>query len=145
MSENESKNRNVLTLEHSRSIMLFLYGVTITLLWLVLSGDTNTIRYAVPVGWFALWLLTTALSISIGIVMLIGVDWRKMPLEERRGVAMGYLIMGFINSLTIFFHTARVDLLANLLSIPIAVFGLLLIYLYWRIYRAEDRKEEIFP
>ena len=145
MTEATSENRKVLSIEQSRSILIFLYGVTITLLWLVLSGDTNTIRYAVTVGWFVIWLITTAVGISIGIMIFIGSDWRKIPLEERRGLAMGYLIMGFINSLTIFFHTARVDVLANLLSIPIAVFGLLLVYVYWRVYRMEDRKEEIFP
>lgn len=140
-----SENRKVLTLEHSRSILLFLYGVSITLLWLVLSGDTTSVRYTVPVGWFVIWLLSTSVGISLGIVMFIGGDWRKVPLEERRGTAMGYLIMGFINTLTIYFHTTQVDLLVNLLSIPIVVFGLFLLFVYRRAYNQEDRKEEIFP
>ena len=140
-----SENRKVLTLEQSRSILLFLYGVSITLLWLVLSGDTTSVRYAVPVGWFVIWLLSTSVGISLGIVMFIGGDWRKVPLEERRGTAMGYLIMGFINTLTIYFQTTQVDFLVNLLSIPIVVFGLFLLFVYWRAYNKEDRKDEIFP
>jgi hypothetical protein len=97
------------------------------------------------VGWFVIWLLSTSVGISLGIVMFIGGDWRKVPLEERRGTAMGYLIMGFINTLTIYFHTTQVDFLVNLLSIPIVVFGLFLLFVYRRAYNQEDRKEEIFP
>ena len=129
-------------LREFKQALLVIFGIALSLLVIALSGTEP--RLAVPWGWSALWVATTVGSIPLGIVMLIGSWWRKLPLVERRGPAMGYLLVGLINfislSLELLWETS-----GTLVICPI-VYGLLLLPVYVRVYNVEDReKEELFP
>lgn len=143
MSENNSKNKQVLTLERSRSIRLFLYGMTTALLMSVLAGDTRHISF--PWGWMVPWVVSTSLGIGIGSLMLIGKHWQKVPLEEKRAVAMSYLFLAYVNIISLMAHMWLVESWIISPWLLAVLFSLLLFLVYWRVYRMEDRKEEIFP
>lgn len=142
MSEIISKNKKVLTLEQSRSILLFLSGVSVTLLWMVFGSEAGQIRYG---AWVIPWVVSTSFGIGIGILMLIGEDWRKVPFEDRRGIAIGFLIMAYVNVITLMVYSWRVESWIIHPLFPAMVFGLFLYLVFWRVYRMEDKKEEIFP
>jgi hypothetical protein len=129
-------------LQEFKQALLVVFGIALSLLVISLSDSTS--RQSVPWGWSALWVATTLGSIPLGVVMLIGSWWRKLPLAQRRGPAMGFLLVGLFNfvslSLELLWETS-----GSLVICPIA-YGLLLLPVYVRIYNVEDReKEELFP
>jgi hypothetical protein len=142
MSEEEKYTRFLH--EFSRALLVVL-GIAFALLVFVIAGDTKPYMHETPFGWFTLWLITTIGSVPLGSAMLIGSGWRKLPISQRRGPAMGYLVVGFINffSLAIFVLGSAPGVPAYL--VPIG-YGLMLMLVYARVYGAEDKaKEEMFP
>ena len=142
MSEEEKYTRYLH--EFSRALLVVL-GIVFTLLVNVMAGDLLQYRYGAPFGWFVLWLITTVGSIPLGTTLLIGSGWRKLPISQRRGPAMGYLVVGFMNffSLAIFMLGSAPGVPAY--AMPIG-YGLVLMLVYARVYASEDKaKEELFP
>lgn len=138
MSE-EKLNR---ALHEFKQALLVIFGIALSLLVISLSGTEPQI--SVPWGWSALWFATTIGSIPLGIVMLIGSWWRKLPLVERRGPAMGYLLVGLINFISLSLEWLW-ETSGTLVICPI-VYGLLLLPVYVRIFNVKDgEKEELFP
>ena len=77
--------------------------------------------------------------------LLIGGGWRKLPISQRRGTAMGYLLAGFVNSFSLAVHMSATAPGVPVYVLPVG-YGLVLMVVYARVYAAEDKaKEELFP
>jgi len=132
-------------LQQLRSALLVVYGVVVTLLVVVLFGDLRDFFSEAPAGWFTMWFLTTFASIPMGIFLLVGKTWRSIPLIERRGPGMAYLLAGFLNALSLALYSSVAGGEPSLLCLP-GGYGLVLLLVYARIYHHEDRvREETFP
>jgi hypothetical protein len=128
-----------------KQTLLVILGIVFTLWVIALTGDAVYHLYGVSAGWFGLWLATTIGSIPLGIAMLISNWWRNLPLIDRRGTAMGYLLVGFINFISLALHLRFLGKAISLVCIPV-VYGLMLIIVYVRVYVAEDKdRETLFP
>jgi hypothetical protein len=142
MSEEEKYTRYLH--EFSRALLV-VWGIVFALLMFVVAGDVNPYRHETPFGWFTLWLIATIGSVALGSAMLIGSGWRKLPISQRRGPAMGYLVVGFTNffSLAIFMLGSAPGVPAY--AVPIG-YGLVLMLVYARVYASADKaNEEMFP
>jgi hypothetical protein len=142
MSEEEKYTRYLH--EFSQALLVVL-GVVFTLLVVVVSGDTMWYGHGAPFGWFALWFITTTGSIPLGVAMLIGGGWKKLPISRRRATAMGYLLVGFVNFFSLAVHMSTTAPGIPIYILPVG-YGLVLMVVYARVYNAEDKaKEEMFP
>lgn len=129
-----------------RLSLLAVYGVVVSLLVMALFGDLRYFAGEAPAGWFTLWFLTTVAGISMGVFLLVGRTWRRLPLKERRGPAMGYLLAGFVNSLSLVVFTSMSGSPEGVCFIVPAGYALGLFLAYARVYTLEDRvRDETFP
>jgi len=142
MSEEEKYTRYLHVF--SRALLVVL-GIVFTLLVVVVSGDTMWYGHGAPFGWFSLWFITTLGSVPLGVAMLIGSGWKKLPISRRRGTAMGYLLAGFVNFFSLAVHMSTTAPSVPVYVLPVG-YGLALMVVYARVYNAEDKaKEEMFP
>jgi hypothetical protein len=82
----------------SKVLLPLIAGISITLLIEVLADDLLFYRpYGVPFGWFGLWLVTTPVTIAMGLSTLILKSWRKVPFAKRWLIGLGYLVLGIFN------------------------------------------------
>ena len=135
--------KKIQALHENQKALLVIYGVVGTLFLLALAGDTN---HAAHRGWFVLWFLTTVSSIPFGVVMIIGRWWKEVPLELRRRTAMGYLLVGFVNLISLTLDL-RWYSMSWVFTIPLALFygvALLVVNTRLRIVGIGE-KEELFP
>jgi len=88
-----------------------------------------------------------ALLVILGIVMLVGSWWRQMPLVDRRGTAMGYLLVGFINFISPAFLARWYSSASYVFTIPLALaYGIVMLIVYARLNTVKQgEKEELFP
>src|SRR3989304_6060948 len=132
-------------LQQLRSALLAVYGVVVTLLIIVVLGDLRDFFSEAPAGWFTMWFLTTFASIPMGIFLLAGKTWRRIPLIERRGPGMAYLLAGFLNALSLALYSSVAGGEPSLLCLP-GGYGLIVLLVYARVYHYEDRvRDENFP
>jgi hypothetical protein len=131
-------------LHRLRELFLIFIGIAVTLLVTAASGDTPSFTSGIPLGWFTLWIVLTISGIPLGILLLLGPGWRRLPLLQRRGIAMGFLMIGFINFFSLALHLFRVSPGFPAFICPV-VYALILFVVYVRVYIGEDRKEEYFP
>ena len=134
-------------LEKYKKALLVVLGIVGTLLFTALIGDTRFYPGDAPCGWFGLWFLTTVACIPLGIVMLFGNWWREIPLEDRRRTAMGYLLVGFINFISLAFLTRWYSIASYAFTIPLTVgYGIILLIITTRLnIVVKEEKEELFP
>ena len=135
--------KKIQALHENQKALLVIYGIIGTLLLLALAGDTN---HEAHFGWFVLWFMTTVSSIPFGVVMIIGRWWKEVPLEMRRGTAMGYLLVGFVNLISLALDL-RWYSMSYVFTIPLALFygaGLLVVNTRLRAV-GNGEKEELFP
>ena len=138
-----SEQRALRRLATLKRDLLIVVGVAFTLLILATVGDIDLTE--TPIGWLALWIVATLGSIPMGIAILIGPSWRSVALSERRGIAMGYLIVGFINLLALAMHLIHASNAVPFFMCPVG-YGVLLLAVYARVYASDDRvEEELFP
>jgi len=139
----ESKYRRSL-LEFRRAL-LFVFGSVFTLLVTAAAGDTTPGKalFGVLIGWFILWLITTIGGIPLGIVMLIASGWRQLPLTERRGIAIGYLLVGLVNFLSLSIHVAH-SVPGFPAYAPVVIYGLVFSVVYAKVYATDEKSEELF-
>ncbi len=143
MSEEEKHARYLH--EFSRALLVVL-GIVFTLLVVVVSGDTMWYGHGAPFGWFSLWFITTIGSVPLGVAMLIGSGWKMLPILQRRGTALGYLVAGFVNCLSLALHMLGTSRGVPIFIVPVFLYGLALMVVYTRVYGAEEKaKEEMFP
>jgi len=121
-----------------------IYGCALTLLFTVILGDLRYFAGEAPAGWFVLWGLTTLACVPAGLLLLVNRWWGSIPLKARRGTAFGYLMVGFINLVSLgFFSVNEAGVLCLLAPIPYAA---LLGLIYLRVFWMEDRDSgEVFP
>lgn len=123
-----------------REVLLVGSGVALTLLLTVFRHGGESL----PFGWTALWLITTLGCVPMGIFLLIGRSWRDVPLGLRRGLVMGYLLVGFVNFFSLALNVMYTSEVAPILCVPLAyALGLGVVYL--RVFRGEGKAEELFP
>ncbi len=141
-----SEQRALRRLATLKRDMLIVVGVAFTLLILAAVGDTRFSSSGfIPVGWLGLWIVSTLGSIPLGIVLLIGPSWRSVSLRERRGIAMGYLIVGFVNLLALAMHLMHASNAVPFFMCPVG-YGVVVLALYARVYGSDERiEEELFP
>lgn len=138
-----SEQRALRRLATLKRDLLIVVGVAFTLLILATVGDIDLTE--TPIGWLALWIVATLGSIPMGIALLIGPSWRSVALSARRGIAMGYLIVGFINLLALAMHLIHASNAVPFFMCPVG-YGVLLLAVYARVYASDDRvEEELFP
>lgn len=87
-----------------RQGLWFMLGSAVALFAVAVGGDLRYQGYGFPAGWFVVWLVTTIGSMSIGAAMFISPAWRRVPLADRRGTALGYLSVGFVDFLGVAIH-----------------------------------------
>jgi len=135
--------KRIQALNENQKALLVIYGIVGTLLLLSLAGDTN---HEAHWGWFVLWFITTVSSIPFGIVMLIGRWWKEIPLEMRRGTAMGYLLVGLVNLISLALDL-RWYSMSFIFTIPLVLFsGVALLVVNMRLRAVGiGEKEELFP
>lgn len=134
-----------LRLQQIRQALFAVYGVVVSLLVIVAFGDLYAFYGDAPAGWFTLWLLTTVAAIPMGIFLLAGTTWKPIPLRERRGLGMAYLLAGCTNffSLALFIQIQSYE--PVFFCVPVA-YALVLFVVYLRVYTMSDRvREETFP
>jgi len=132
-------------LEVLRRTLPGVYGVVFSLFFITLLGDTHSVRGGFPVGWLILWLLSTILCTPVGVYILLSPRWRALPLEERRGTAMGYMLIAGFNLLSLALHY-RWTTDIGLLFILACMYAGLMAFLYWAMYiKVGKQKEELFP
>lgn len=123
-----------------REILLVSAGVVLTLLVTVFRQGLEDL----PFGWTALWVITTLGCVPMGIFLLIGRAWKGVPLGQRRGLVMGYLLVGFVNFFSLALNVMYTSEVAPILCVPLAyALGLGVVYL--RVFRGESKAEELFP
>jgi hypothetical protein len=128
-----------------REGLLFLWGCVFALIVLAVSGGLQDFQSQLALGWGFLWLLTVIGSVPLGIVMLIGPGWKAIPLADRRGTAMGYLLLGFVDVLALALLLAA-QWVGHVIWIPVGLYGLGLFAAYAKAFA--DRRassEETFP
>ncbi len=127
-------------------VLLVVWGIVFTLLFTTVAGDARRYVFGAPLGWSALWLITTIGSVTVGVAMLIGGGWKTLPILQRRGTAMGYLVAGFVNCLSLALHMLGTSRSFPIFIVPVFLYGLALTVVYVRVYGAEEKaKEEMFP
>jgi hypothetical protein len=131
-------------LQRLRELFLIFLGIAVALLVTAAAGDTPSFYSGIPLGWFTLWIVLTIGGIPLGILLLLGPGWRRLPLLQRRGVAMGLLMIGFINFFSLTLQINRVSPGFPTFICPV-VYALILFVVYVRVYIGEDKKEEYFP
>ena len=67
-------------LQRLRELFLVFLGVAVALLVTAAAGDTPSFYTGIPLGWFTLWIVLTIGSIPLGILLLLGPGWRRLPL-----------------------------------------------------------------
>lgn len=136
-------DKKIQALHQNQKALLVIYGIVGTLFLLSLAGDIDR---ETPWGWFVLWFLTTVSSIPFGIVMLTGRWWKEIPLEKRRGTAMGYLIVGFVNLISLALDL-RWYSMSYIFTVPLALlYGVALLLVNIRLRgMGITEKEELFP
>lgn len=138
------EDRYIQELHRLREVFLILLGIAIALLVTVAAGDTPSFNFEIPLGWFTLWTVTTIAGVPLGIVLFVGPGWRRLPLVKRRGIAMGFLLIGFINLFSLTIHVFHVSPGFPIYICPV-VYTLLLFVVYVRVFIGKDKKEEYFP
>lgn len=140
MTDNPTRPR----LERLRRALPAVFGCVLTLFVIVALGDLRYFAGEAPAGWFLLLGVTTVGGISLGVWALMPRPWGSTPLKERRGVAFGYLLVGFVNLVSLGFFSMQAGAIACLL-LPLP-YAALLGLVYLRAYRMEDRDGgEVFP
>ncbi len=140
----ENENR-IEQLRRLKRDLLVVYGIVITLFIVAAAGDTALGQERIPIGWFGLWLLTTLGSFALGTALLIAPKWRRVDLLHRRGTALGYLLVGLINLMSLSFHILHVAPGAPIFVCPVS-YALLLLVIYARVTPGEEKiEEELFP
>jgi len=121
-------------------------GIAIALFVSVLTGDYGY-SLDIPTGASCLWIVTTVYSIQVGLRLALSSRWNIIAFQERRRVAVRYLLLGFVNliSMGIF----------NLIStgnydgfIFASIYGAMLIYAFTRLFESEVQdqdNDELFP
>ncbi len=80
-----------------------------------------------------------------GIVMLVGPSWRSVDFAQRRGVAFGYLGVGFINTLGLAVWSS-LDSSGPALWYLVTAYALVLLVVYAATQpRRRAADEELFP
>lgn len=126
-----------------RSALGFVWGIAFAVFVLIVAGDLDW--YGFPLGWVLLWLMTTLWSIPLGITILIGPGWRRIPLADRRDTAIAYLAVGLLNLVGLAVHFAS-ESAGHAIWVPVIGYGLGLFAVYTRIYAGARRSdEELFP
>lgn len=121
-------------------------GIAMALFITVFTGDYG-FSIAIPVGASSLWLITTVYSILVGLRLALSSRWDKIPFVERRRTAVGYLLVGFINwiSLGVF----NLGMTGNYGGfIFVSIYCAMLIYAFSRLFESERRDQEnddLFP
>jgi len=131
-------------LHRLRDVLLILVGIAIALLVTAASRDTPNFQFGIPIGWFTLWLVSTMAGIPLGTLLFIGPGWRRLPLVQRRGLAMGFLIVGFANFFSLALHVFHTTPGFPIFICPV-VYALLIFVVYVRVFVGKDRKDEYFP
>ncbi len=131
----------------SSKILLPLFGgISITLFIEVIAGDLILYhRFGVPIGWFFLWLITTSIATAIGVSALVLKSWRRLPLSERRGMVLGYLMIGMVNILSIVSHVSSVRIIPDNILWVVFGYGLLWLGAHFYLNYEANNHEEIFP
>jgi hypothetical protein len=132
-------------LQSFKYLLGFFLGIAVTLFVVLVGDGLFSQSYGFPFGWVALWLISTIGAVPLGIVMLIGRSWRSFPLSERGGPAMGYLMVGFINTLGMAVRTAF-DYPGPGLRYLVVIYAMVLFVVY-AATRPErvPKEEEMFP
>ena len=126
-----------------RLLASFFLGISVTLL--VTSPPVLSRLYSVSPGWMGLWLVATVASISLGAMLLLGLPWREMPIDVRRGPGMAYLTSAGLNLLALAVLVTSLGGQGEAIGLPILA-GLGLAFLYLRLYTMHPEKsEELFP
>jgi hypothetical protein len=140
----ENENR-IEQLRRLKRDLLVVYGIVITLFIVAAAGDTALGQERIPIGWFGLWLLTTLGSFALGTALLIAPKWRRVDLLHRRGTALGYLLVGLINLMSLSFHILHITPGAPIFVCPVS-YAILLLVIYAHVTPSEEKiKEELFP
>jgi hypothetical protein len=82
-----------------RAGLWFMAGLTLALGATFLAGDLGFSgpEVAFPYGWVVLWLVSLIGCPPLGIVLLVGPAWRSLPLQRRRGTALGFLVIALVD------------------------------------------------
>ena len=133
-------------LKSSKILFPWFGGVSTTLFIEVIADDLIYFhRFRVPIGWFGLWLVTTSISIALGFSALVLKSWRKIPLSERRGIVMKYLLIGMVNILSMTLHLAVVKVVPDNIWWGAFIYGLFLLGVHFYLNHEANLHEEIFP
>ena len=126
-----------------RLLASFFLGISVTLL--MTSPPALSGVYSVSPGWMGLWLVATVACISLGAMLLLGLPWRELPIDVRRGPGLAYLTSAGVNLLAL--AVLVVSLGGQGAAIVLAIFaGLGLAFLYLRLYAMHPEKsEDLFP
>ncbi len=99
--------------------------------------------YTFSYGWVMAWVVLQLGSVPIGVLMLFGREWRRLPLRQRLTTAFGFLGSGWLGWLAIGFRLAGESPMA--LGV-IVLAGAMLVAVYSLLRRARRASpEEIFP
>jgi hypothetical protein len=143
--EKDAETRHLDALRRFRAALPAVFGIVGTLFVIAGAGDLRDFCCELPAGWTALWLLTTLAAITLGLFLLVAPSWRPIPLAARRGVAMAYLLAGFINLLSFSIYVQVASNAPSFFCVPL-VGGLAILVVYAVVYlRADRKKEETFP
>jgi hypothetical protein len=141
----DGESRCLGALRRYRAALPAVFGVVGSLLVIAAAGDLRDFYAELPIGWTALWLVTTLAVIPIGIFLLAARRWRFVPLRDRRNPAMAYLVAGLINLLSFSIYVQVTSYDPSFFCIPFGA-ALALMTLYALIYvRADRKREETFP
>jgi hypothetical protein len=121
-------------------------GISLALFISVLANDYRT-YIATPFGCASLWMFTTIGSIPIGFRMAFSSWWKQIPFKDRRRTAVRYLLVGFVNLISLGIHNLRI--FENYFVVYVALcYGGVLIYVFTRLYEFDIRErgdDDLFP
>ena len=99
--------------------------------------------YTFSYGWVMAWVVPQLGTVPVGLLMLFGREWRRLPLSQRLTTAFGFLGSGWLGWLAIGFRLASESPMA--LGV-IVLAGAILAAVYGLLQRARRASpEEIFP
>ena len=99
--------------------------------------------YTFSYGWVMAWVVLQLGTVPVGLLMLFGQDWRRLPLPQRLTTAFGFLGSGWLGWLAIGFRIVSESPTAFGV---VVLAGALLLAVYGLLRRTRSTSpEEIFP
>jgi hypothetical protein len=127
-------------------VMGIISGISFALFVSVFMGDYG-FGIDIPTGAAGLWITTTVYSIQVGLRLALGSRWDEIDFQDRRRVAVRYLLVGFVNLISMgLFNLSTTGSYEGFIFA--AVYGAMLIYAFSRLFESERRDQEnddLFP